>query len=73
MTIQIPKVIFYLFRDKRKRRVLDDQDVRVSIDMDIATSKPEFVEVVRDIQALMSEKMMANSNKNKQKNKTNKE
>jgi len=63
MTIQIPKVVFYLFRDKRKRCVLDDQDVRVSIDMDIATSKPEFVEVVRDIQALMSERMLANSNK----------
>ena len=62
MTIQIPKVVFHLFRDKRKRSLLDDQKVRVSIDMEIATSKPEFVEVVRHIQALMSEKMLANSN-----------
>jgi|LauGreDrversion2_5_1035112.scaffolds.fasta_scaffold00069_4 SAM-dependent methyltransferase len=63
MTIQIPRIVLHLFRDKRKRHVLDDQDVRVSIDMDIAINKPEFVQVVRDIQSLMLEKMVAKLNK----------
>lgn len=63
MNIQIPKFIFQLFRDKRKRLVLDDQDVRVSIDMEIAISKPEFVEVVRDIQTLMLKKAYPTSHR----------
>ena len=62
MTIQISKIVFHFFRDKRKRYALDDQDVRVSIDMDIARNKPEFVQVVRDIQELMFEKVLANLN-----------
>lgn len=60
MNINIPNLVFSMFRDKRKRNVLDDQAIRVSTDMDIAMSKPEFVGVVRDIQALMLEKMMVN-------------
>jgi len=58
LKISIANLVFSMFRDKKKRNVLDDQAIRVSTDMDIAMSKPEFVGVVRDIQALMLEKMM---------------
>ena len=54
------KAIIDLFRDTRKRDVINDQKQRVRIDLEISSTKPEFTQVVRDMQSLMVSKMEEN-------------
>jgi SAM-dependent methyltransferase len=52
--------ILFALKDNRKKNVLEDQNQRVAIDFEIARSKPEFVNVVRDIQEFMLARMLGN-------------
>lgn len=54
------KILIDLFRDTRKQIVIKDQKQRVRVDFEISSTKPEFTQVVRDMQSLMVTKMEEN-------------
>jgi SAM-dependent methyltransferase len=51
------EVAIRLFKDPRKIDIIEDQDLRVEVDFEIASGKPEFKQVVLDMQTLMLETM----------------
>ena len=53
MKIHLISVLLNGLRDPRKNKKLESQDERVSIDLAIKNEKPEFVEVIADLQSLM--------------------
>ncbi len=53
MAMRLIEIIIDLLKDSRKKQVIDNQNVRVGIDFEIAQGKPEFNQVVTDIQRLM--------------------
>jgi len=57
MLNRIITMMITLFKDTRKKEIIEDQTTRVQIDFEIASGKPEFNQVVHDIQNLMLETM----------------
>jgi SAM-dependent methyltransferase len=60
MKYKLSKILIDLFRDNRKQVVIEDQEQRVRVDFEISSTKPEFTQVVRDMQFLMVAKMEEN-------------
>lgn len=60
MKYKLSKILIDSFRDTRKQVVIKDQTQRVRVDFEISSTKPEFSQVVRDIQSLMIAKMDEN-------------
>lgn len=57
MSKNIIEAAIRLLKDPRKNDIIEDQDVRVEVDFEIASGKPEFNQVVLDMQTLMLERM----------------
>jgi hypothetical protein len=53
MVNRVMAMLIALLEDARKKEIIEDQTTRVEIDFEIALGKPEFNQVVRDIQTLM--------------------
>ena len=56
----ISQSLLDFLRDSRKTKVIEDQASRVDTDLAIATEKPEFLQVVWDLQQIMLDQMKSN-------------
>jgi SAM-dependent methyltransferase len=57
MSNRVARLIVSLLKDVRKQEIIENQTLRVEVDFEIASGKPEFNQVVRDMQSLMLDKM----------------
>jgi SAM-dependent methyltransferase len=57
MISRVSKLLLDLLRDRRKTIVIEDQSTRVETDLSIAREKPDFLQVVQDLQQLMLSQM----------------